>query len=67
MRRSLRSRSLEQRIAALSQNLEALVTRLVRRLPRGLTRRRPICAHPELQAPHRTLGRRLETAPDDSS
>ena len=49
MRRSLRSRRLDQRIAALSQNLEALVARLLRRRPRGLTRRRPIRTRPEMR------------------
>jgi hypothetical protein len=41
MRRSLRSKDLNQRISALSQNVDALVARLLERLPRGLTRRRP--------------------------
>jgi hypothetical protein len=41
MRRALRSKDLNQRIAALSQDVDALVARLLKRLPRGLTRRRP--------------------------
>jgi hypothetical protein len=41
MRRALRSKDLHQRIAALSQDVDALVARLLKRLPRGLTRRRP--------------------------
>lgn len=51
IRRSLRSKDLNQRIEALSQNVEALVARLLKRLPRGLTRRRPHRARPE---PRRT-------------
>ena len=47
MRRSLRSKHLHQRIAALRQNVGALVARLVKRLPRGLTRRQPHHARPE--------------------
>ena len=41
IRRALRSKDLQKRIAALSQNVAALVARLLKRLPRGLTRRRP--------------------------
>jgi hypothetical protein len=41
LRRALRSKDLNQRIAALSQDVDALVARLLKRLPRGLTRRRP--------------------------
>jgi hypothetical protein len=48
MRRALRSPRLDQRIAALSQNLEVWVARLLKRLPRGLTRRRPILTRPEV-------------------
>jgi hypothetical protein len=44
LRRSLRSKDLHERIARLTQNVDALVIRLLRRLPRGLTRRRPIKA-----------------------
>jgi hypothetical protein len=47
MRRALRSKDLIQRIAALSQNVDALVQRLLKRLPRGLTRRRPHRTRPE--------------------
>ncbi len=50
MRRMLRSNDLSQRIAALSQNVDALVERLLKRLPRGLTRRRPHHARPEPRA-----------------
>lgn len=49
MRRSLRPKDLRQRIAALSQNIDGLVARLLKRLPRGLTRRRPIRACPEMR------------------
>lgn len=44
MRRALRPKDLHARIAALQQNLDALVAQMLRRLPRGLTRRRPIKA-----------------------
>jgi hypothetical protein len=47
MRRAMRPRDLRQRIEALTQNIDALVAQLLRRLPRGLTRRRPILAAPE--------------------
>jgi hypothetical protein len=47
MRRSLRPKSLHARIKALSQNLDNLVARLVKRLPRGLTRRRSITTQRE--------------------
>src|SRR5262249_49943988 len=42
IRRSLRSKDLRQRIEALTQSIGSLVARLLKRLPRGLTRRRPI-------------------------
>ena len=54
MRRALRPKNLRRRIAALTQNLDALIARLLKRLPRGLTRRRPILARPET---HTTLAR----------
>ena len=47
MRRSLRPKDLRQRIDALTQSMDALIGRLLRRLPRGLTRRRPIKAERE--------------------
>jgi hypothetical protein len=50
MRRALRSRDLDQRIAALSQDIDALVARLIKRLPCGLTRR---CPHPTRADPNR--------------
>jgi hypothetical protein len=55
MRRSLRSKDLNQRIAALSQNVGALVARLLKRLPRGLTRRRPHHTRPEPRAIARAI------------
>jgi len=51
MRRSLRPDRLDQRIAALSQGVQSLVTRLLKRLPRGLTRRRPVRTRPQTRAP----------------
>jgi len=51
LRRSLRSKDLRERIKRLTQNIDALVTRLLRRLPRGLTRRRPIKTRRELHTP----------------
>ena len=51
LRRSLRQKDLHERIARLMQNIEAFVAVLLRRLPRGLTRRRPIKARRELNAP----------------
>ena len=50
MRRALRPRDLRQRIEALGQSVDVLVARLLRRLPRGLTRRRPILPRPEQHA-----------------
>jgi hypothetical protein len=47
IRRALRSKDLNQRIAALSQDAGALVARLLKRLPRGLTRRCPHRVRPE--------------------
>ena len=46
IRRALRPKHLRRRIAALTQSIEALVAQLLRRLPRGLTRRRPIVTAP---------------------
>lgn len=44
LRRQLRARDLHARAAALAQDINAFVARLLRRLPRGLTRRRPLRA-----------------------
>jgi len=44
LRRALRPKHLSQRIEALTQRIDVLVEHLLRRLPRGLTRRRPIVA-----------------------
>ncbi len=49
-RRSLRSKDLRERITRLTQNIDALVARLLRRLPCGLTRRRPIKVRRALRA-----------------
>lgn len=68
MRRSLRARDLRQRITALSQNVDALVARLLKRLPRGLTRRRPIRPRPERRAgAARPMALGLATLSPDSS
>ncbi len=50
MRRALRAERLDQRIAALSQDVHVLVARLLKRLPRGLTRRRPVRTRPAMRA-----------------
>ena len=50
LRRALRPRDLRQRIAALTQSIDGLVARLLKRLPRGLTRRRPLLARPDRRA-----------------
>jgi hypothetical protein len=58
LRRALRRQHVPGRIAALSQNIDALTARLLKRLPRGLTRRRAIVAHPEsrlIEAAHAAL------------
>jgi hypothetical protein len=48
--RELRQGDVRQPIAALRQDMDTLTARVVRRLPRGLTRRRPIHTRPELRA-----------------
>jgi hypothetical protein len=48
-RRAFRPKSLRARIEALTESIDLMVARLLRRLPRGLTRRRPILARPEAQ------------------
>ena len=50
MRRSLRSRDLRERIRRLTEDVDTLVARLLRRRPRGLTRRRPILPRRETNA-----------------
>jgi hypothetical protein len=47
LRRALRPKDLRQRIAALTQSIDPLVARLLKRLPRGLTRRRPSITTPK--------------------
>jgi hypothetical protein len=49
LRRSLRSKDVCERIERLTQSIDALVARLLRRLPRGLTRRCPIIARREMR------------------
>jgi hypothetical protein len=67
MRRALRSKDLNQRIAALSQNVGALVARLLKRLPRGLTRRRPHHARPEARTITRAIPYAEAALPADTS
>ncbi|QGZ95117.1 hypothetical protein [Terricaulis silvestris] len=55
MRRTLRSNDLNQRIAALSQDVGVLVQCLLKRLPRGLTRRRPHRVCPEARGVARAI------------
>jgi hypothetical protein len=50
LRRALRPKDLRGRIEALKQSLDVLIARLLKRLPRGLTRRRPIRVVPEANA-----------------
>src|SRR5690349_13712593 len=52
MRRSLRPRQLRQRVDALMQDIDALAAHLLKRLPRGLTCRRPILARKEARFAH---------------
>jgi hypothetical protein len=46
LRRALRPRDVRQRIAALSQGMGSFVAAILRRAPRGLTRRSQIAARP---------------------
>ncbi len=46
-RRAFRRKQLRARIEALTQSIDLMVVRLLKRLPRGLTRRRPILMRPE--------------------
>ncbi|MFT3727112.1 MAG: hypothetical protein QM759_04745 [Terricaulis sp.] len=47
IRRMLRSKDLHRRIAALRHNIDDLIALVLKRLPCGLTRRRPILPRPE--------------------
>jgi hypothetical protein len=67
MRRALRSKNLNRRIAALSQDVDALVARLLKRLPRGLTRRRPHHARPEARLMVRAIVCAEAALPVDTS
>lgn len=51
LRHALRPTDLRARIAALSQDIAPLVARLLKRLPCGLTRRRPFLVRPEARTP----------------
>jgi len=59
LRRTLRPKSLRARIEALTQSIDSLVARLLKRLPRGLTRRRPIITTPQA---HPAVTQRAERA-----
>ncbi|MFZ2030062.1 MAG: hypothetical protein WAU68_07135 [Vitreimonas sp.] len=50
LRRALRPKDLRDRIEALTHSIECMVVRVLKRLPRGLTRRRPIRTAPQAQA-----------------
>ena len=51
LRRALRPKGLRQRCETMRRiSIGALVARILKRLPRGLTRRRPILPQPELRA-----------------
>lgn len=67
LRRRLRNRDLRARIEALSQDIDALVARLVRRLQRGLTRRRPIVSRPEKRTRMCERAQLKRVVADDSS
>jgi hypothetical protein len=67
LRRALRPKDLRQRIRALAQNIDGLVARVLRRLPYGLTRRRPILARREMRAISLPEPRLSFTAPADTS
>ena len=67
IRRALRSKDLNRRIAALSQDVGALVARLLKRLPRGLTRRRPDRTRPESGQTARAVADAKAVLPADTS
>jgi hypothetical protein len=67
MRRALRAKDLNQRIAALSQDVEVLVARLLKRLPRGLTRRRAHRPRPEPRPIARAIAHTEAALPADTS
>jgi len=67
MRKSLRTRDLRRRIAALSQDPGDLAARLLQRLPRGLTRRRPIITCPEMRPIWRAQNYVSAARPADTS
>jgi hypothetical protein len=67
LRHALRSRDLRQRIERLRQDVDVLVARLLRRLPRGLTRRRPINARRDFSPIDAFLGAQYPDAVSDTS
>jgi hypothetical protein len=67
LRRAIRSKHLRERIARLQQNIDTLVARLLRRVPRGLTRRRPIKPRRDHSAIDAFLDAQHPTAVADTS
>jgi len=67
LRRAIRSKDLRERIARLQQDIDALVARLLRRLPRGLTRRGPIKRRRDSSAIDAFLDAHYPTAVSDTS
>jgi hypothetical protein len=67
LRRSLRAKDLRQRIERLRQDIEALVAQVLRRLPCGLTRRRPLLTRRCRARLRPVLGRPSLVAACDSS
>lgn len=67
MRRRLRPRNLAHRIAALAQPIASLAARIVKRLPRGLTRRRPTRTRREWRAPGLAAAPLVATPAADTS
>lgn len=67
MRRALHPKDLRQRIEALKQDADVLIARLLERLPRGLTRRRPIRALPEAHGARLQRGALISPLASDTS
>lgn len=66
LRHALRPKGLRARIEALTKSIDGLVTRLLKRLPRGLTRRRPILTAPQARVTTRSCERTLTPAINSS-